>query len=232
MTQNKAKGTRIIKINEARHMVITPIARASFPQLFTARSFQDQPDQAKEFKIDLLFDPADIEKKGKGAKGVTPSLKEAYYNALKDQWGPDQKKWPKMRYGFSDVFSDGNEKKNGEGEPYDGYEGKIVLTAKAKEKYPPKVFDRYGKPLDEADMYGGCYVQVKVIARPYDFAGNRGVSFKLYQVIKIKDGDRFGGGGNTDMAFAVEEDASDQFEGGNGEEDNSDSSNDDEDDNW
>lgn len=227
MSTTQAKKTRMIKVNEARHMVITPIARASFPRLFTARSFQDQPDQPKDFKIDLLFDPADIEKKGKGAKGVTPSLKEAYYNAVKDQWGPDQKKWPKMRYGFDDVFSDGSAKVNGDGEPYDGYEGKLVLTAKSKEKFPPKVFDRYGAPLDENDMYGGCYVQVKVIARPYDFAGNRGVSFKLYQVIKVKDGDRFGGGGNTEMAFKVEEEAGEHLGDGNPEESETDS-----DDNW
>lgn len=222
---SNAKQTKIVKVNEARHMVITTIARASFPNLFTARSFKDQPDQPKEFKIDLLFDPADIKKPGKGKKGATPSLYEAYYNALKDQWGPNKDKWPKMRYGFKDVFKDGNEIKNAEGEVYDGYAGKIIVTAKSKEKFAPKVFDRYGEPLDEQDMYGGCFVQAKLIARPYDFAGNRGVSFKLYQVIKVKDGERFGGGGNHEMAFAVEEDASDQFEGGN------DDSND-EDDNW
>lgn len=210
-----AKQPKIIKVNEARHMVITVIARASFPQLFTARSFQDQADQQKEFKIDLLFDKADIKKPGKGIKGPTPSMYDAYFNALKDQWGPNKDKWPKMRYGFSDVFKDGNEVKNAEGEVYDGYADKIKVTAKSKEKYPPKVFDRYGKPLTEADMYGGCYVQAKLIARPYDFAGNRGVSFKLYQVIKIKEGERFGGGGNHELAFAVEEEA--QIEGGNPE---------------
>src|SRR5690606_34765654 len=91
--QMKAKQTRIIKVNPARHMVVTTLARASFPQLFTARSFQDQPDQPKEFKIDLLFDPADIKKPGKGAKGATPSLHQAYFNAIKDQWGPDKAKW-------------------------------------------------------------------------------------------------------------------------------------------
>ncbi len=220
-----AKQTKIVKVNEARHMVITTIARASFPNLFTPRSFKDQADQQKEFKIDLLFSPEDISKPGKGAKGATPSLKDAYYNAMKDQWGPNKDKWPKMRYSFSDVFKDGNEIKNADGEVYDGYEGKIIVSAKAKEKYPPKVFDRYGQPLNEQDMYGGCYVQAKLIARPYDFAGNRGVSFKLYQVIKIKDGDRFGGGGNHEMAFAVSEEASDQFEGGNDESN-------DEDDSW
>jgi len=219
------KETKIIKVNPARHLVITPIARASFPQLFTARSFKDQADQAKEYKIDLLLDPADIKKPGKGKKGPTPSLQEAYMNALKDQWGPNKDKWPKMRYGMKDVFKDGNEIKNAEGEPYNGYAGKIVITAKAKEKFAPKVFDRYGEPLNEADMYGGCYVQALLIARPYDYAGNRGVSFKLSQVIKVKDGERFGGGIH-EMAFAVEEEAGDAFEGDHGGNDSE------EDENW
>lgn len=219
------KQTKIIKVNPARHLVITPIARASFPNLFNARSFKDDPNQPKEYKVDLLLDPASIKVPGKGKKGPTPSLYEAYYNALKDQWGPNKEKWPKMRYGFKDVFKDGNEVKNAEGETYDGYEGKIVVSAKAKEKFAPKVFDRYGEPLNEQDMYGGCYVQALLIARPYDFAGNRGVSFKLSQVIKVKDGERFGGMSH-EMAFAVEEEAGEAFEGEHGSEESGEGSDD------
>ncbi len=215
IVKQNVKRNKIVKLNEQRHMVITCIARASFPQLYTPRSFQDDPDQSKEFKIDLLFDPADIKKPGKGAKGPTPSLHDAYFNAVKDQFGPDKDKRPKFRYGYSDVFKKGDNMRNGEGEIYEGYEGKIIVTAKSKEKFPPRVFDRFGEALSESDMYGGCYVQAKVVARPYDFAGNRGVSFKLYQVIKIKDGERFGGGGNHELAFAVEEEAGDNLPDGN-----------------
>ncbi len=227
-TNTQAKKTKMIKVNPARHIVVTTLARASFPQLFTPRSFQDQPDQAKEFKIDLLLDKDDIKKPGKGAKGATPSLYEAYCNARSDQWGSNKEKWPKMRYGFKDVFKDGNKSKNSEGEVYTGYAGKIVITAKAKEKYPPKIVDRYGKPLEEKDMYGGCFVFAQLVARPYDFAGNRGVSFKLNQVMKWEDGERFGGGGNHEMAFAVEEDGSGHMGGGEAGEGGGES----EDDNW
>ena len=38
-------GPRLIKVNESRHLVVTPKFRVSFPQLFTARSFQDAEDQ-------------------------------------------------------------------------------------------------------------------------------------------------------------------------------------------
>lgn len=214
MNAKQTKQTKIIKMNPDRHLVVTQIARASFPQLFTPRSFQDDPDQQKEFKLDLIMEKADVKEPGKGKKGPTPSLYDAYYNACKDQWGPDKTKWPKFRYGFEDTFKDGNNVKNGEGETYDGYENKIVVTAKSKEKYPPKVFDRYGEPLTETDMYGGCYVQALLVARPYDFAGNRGVSFKLSQIIKVKDGERFGGGGMHEMAFSVEEDAGHELDGG------------------
>lgn len=196
-------NTRNIKITE-RHVVITPVARASFPNLFKARSFQDNPDEKKEFSIDLIFDPAQIEEDGKGKGGkVTPSLKKAYFNALRDRWGEDKTKWPKFKYGPKDIFRDGNECKDFEDEVYDGYAGKIIVKAKASEKYPPKVFDKTGKPAtDENLIYGGCFVQAKVIARPYSFAGNNGVSFKLYEVIFRTDGERFGGDLGT--SFEVE----------------------------
>lgn len=199
-----AKQTRNIKITD-RHIVIIPKARASFPNLFKARAFQDNPNEKKEFSIDFLFDPADIEKQGKGKGGkLTPSLKQAYVAACVDKWGKDKTKWPKFKYGYKDVFRKGDDIKNAEGETYQGYEGKIVVKAKSAEKYPPKVFDRFGQVShDEGLIYGGCYVQAKVIARPYDFAGNRGVSFKLYEVIFREDGERFGGIGGP--AFEVEE---------------------------
>lgn len=206
-----AKQTKIVKINEARHMVITPLARASFPQLFTPRSFQDNPTLKKEYKVDLLFDPSDLEVEGKGNAGPTVSLKKAYFNAIRDQWGNDKAKWPKFK---NRTFIKGETKTNKDGDIYEGYEGKILVIAKAIEKFKPRLYNADGTLLQEQDMYGGCYVKAKLIARPYDFGGNQGVTFKLYQLMKVKDGERFGGGVSSEMAFGVEEqDLEDSYDG-------------------
>lgn len=205
-----AKQTKIVRINEARHMVITPKFRVSFPSVFTARSFQDDPDQKKSFSVDMVFDsPEDFKKKYAGKKKQTVSMMGAVMNAKIDQWGADKKKWPTMPH---KIFKSGDERTNKDGEVYQGYAGKVFVTAKSGEKFPPKVVDRFGKPITEKEFYGGCYAQAQLIARPYDFGGNRGVRFMLLQLMKLEDGERFGG--IADDVFDVAEVDEESFEGG------------------
>src|SRR5690606_15361703 len=111
-------------------------------------------------------------------------------NAKADQWGPDKEKWPKFPH---KLFKDGNDRTNKDGEVLKGYEDKVFVTAKSGEKFPPKVVDRAGNPITEKEFYGGCYAQAVLLARPYDFGGNKGVRFLLLQLMKVKDGERFGG---------------------------------------
>lgn len=184
-------GPRLIKVNESRHLIVTPKARLSFPQLFVARSFQDQEGQKKEFRADLIFDSQDaFKEKGKTKRGETPSMIGAINNAKVDQWGPNKDKWPKMPF---PVFKKGSERTNKDGEVYEGYDGKWFVTAKSGEKFPPKVLLANGQPASEKDLYGGCFVKAALLARPYAFGKNFGVRFILLQLIKVGDGERFGG---------------------------------------
>ena len=180
----------LIKINKERHMVITPVARVSFPNVFTARSYEDDPENKKQFQVDLLFDSKDVLKeKFKGKKTKTISVMQAISNAKKDQWGPDKSKWPKFPY---PVIKIGNERKNTEGEIYDGYKGKVFISARCGEKFPPKVIGLDGEPLTEAEFYGGCYARAQLIARPYKYGKNHGVRLVLIQLMKVEDGEKFG----------------------------------------
>lgn len=204
-----AKKQDICKVNEARHLVVTPTFRVSFPNLFTARSYQDKPDQKKQFKIDMIFDSqADFKIKGRTPKGTTPSMLEAVNNAKVDQWGPADK-WPKFAY---KVFKNGNDRTNDEGEILLGYEGKFFVTAKSGENFPPKVMLSNGLQASEADIYGGCYAQAALLARPYISGKNEGVRFMLLQVRKVKDGERFGGGFNNEDLFENTEETFDDIE--------------------
>lgn len=199
-------GPRLIKVNESRHLVVTPKFRVSFPQLFTARSFQDAEDQKKEFRVDMIFESQDdFKKKGKTKRGETPSMIGAINNAKTDQWGPNKDKWPKMPF---PVFKKGDERVNKDGEIYEGYSGKFFVTAKSGEKFPPKVILRNGQPATERDLYGGCFAQAALLARPYAFGRNFGVRFILLQVMKLEDGERFGGV-SEDLFDVVEEDEMD-----------------------
>jgi hypothetical protein len=210
MRRNNAN--KMVKMNEARHMVITPKFRVSFPNVFTARSFQDDPDQKKCFQLDMIFDSTeDFKKAYKGKKKQTVSMLQAINNAKADQWGSDPKKWPKFPH---KVFKDGNERTNKDGEIYAGYEGKHFVTAKSSEKFPPKVVGMDGKPLDESEFYGGCYAIAQLMARPYDFGGNKGVRYLLLSIQKVEDGEKFGGVSEAEDVFDVSEVNEDNFEGG------------------
>lgn len=185
-----AKKSQLIKTNKQRHMIVTPVARISFPNVFTARSYQDSPDQKKSFQVDLLFDSKDVLKEPyKGKKLQTVSVIKAIANAKRDQWGSDKNSWPKFEH---PTIKKGDERTNSEGEVYDGYKGKLVISARCGEKFPPKIIGLDGSPLSEQDFYGGCFARAQLVARPYIFGKNNGVRMVLYQLQKTDDGEKFG----------------------------------------
>lgn len=199
--------SKIIKMNKARHMVITPPFRVSFPNVFVPRSFQDTDGVAKNYSLDMIFNSEkDFDKEHKGKTTQTPSMKRVLFNAKVDQWG-SKDKWPKFPF---PVFKEGNERQNKDGEILNGYEDKFYATAKCGEKFPPKVVGLDGKPLDEKSFYPGCYAIAGLMARPYIFGKNQGVRFILLQIQKVKDGERFGG--TPDDLFDVSEVSEDSLE--------------------
>lgn len=188
-----AKNTqaRLIKMNRERHLVITPVFRLSFPTLFTPKAHPDDPQEKKAFRLEGIFDSKEAFKEPyKGKKIQTVSMAKAVLNAKIDQWGSDRDKWPKFAY---PVFRDGDERKNQEGEIYKGYEGGFWFAAKSGEEFPPRVYSSTGQALTEAEVYGGCYCRAELMARPYAVGPNKGIRFVLLSVMKVKDGEKFGG---------------------------------------
>lgn len=204
---------KLIKVDESRHLIVTPKARVSFPQLFTPRAFMDQAGQKKEFRVDLIFDTAEqLKEGGKSKKGATPSILQALHNAKTDQWGTKEN-WPAMPFA---VVKKGDENHNKEGVPYAGYAGKLYITAKSGEQFPPKIYLYDGREATEADIYGGCYAQAVLLARPYAFGKNFGVRLMLLQLRKLGDGDKLGGGVNNRESLFEEvlpEDGGESFGG-------------------
>lgn len=155
--------------------VKTPIFRASFPNLFRPTRPKNAPDtQDPKYSLTMLFaKDADL-----------TELKKAAHNVLVEQFGADQTKWPKK---LTSPFRDQGDM------DYEGYEeGAIFIRATSKQK--PGVVDSKVQPIiDEADVYPGCYMRATVRPFYYDTNGNKGVSFGLQNVQKVKDGEPLGG---------------------------------------
>jgi hypothetical protein len=149
---------------------MTPEFRVSFPSMFKPKAFEGQ--EAK-FGLTMLF-PKTTDLK---------ELKRAAFNAAVEKWGTKDK-WPKnLRL----PFRDGNEKADME-----GYKDTTFVSATSKQQ-PGLVNKAVEEIISEAEFYPGCYARATLIAFAYDQKGNKGVSFSLQNVQKIRDGKSFSG---------------------------------------
>ena len=202
-----AKGkVKLVRVNNERHMVVTQVARLSFPKLFTASSFQDNPNERPEFSCDLIFDSMDdLKKPWAGKKTKTVSFLRAIKNVKVDQWGEDESKWPKFPF---PLIRKGDDRKDAEGKVLDGYEGKFFVKVKSGEDYPPEIVLANGQPATKEDVYGGCFVQAQILCRPYT-SPNPGVAGRIVRIKFVKDGEAFGAGADM-MEYDENEETDDE----------------------
>lgn len=166
------------KMDVSQKKCMTPEFRASFANVFEPKAFEGQ--EAK-FSIAMLF-PKTTNLK---------ALQHAANNAGIEKWGPDKAKWPKP---LRMPFRDGDEKQD-----LDGYKGMIYVGSSSKTK--PGLIDQAKEPITKDDIgadgnpkfYSGCYARATLIAFAYDKAGNRGISFSLQNIQKLRDGKPFSG---------------------------------------
>jgi len=158
--------------------VISPEATISYPHIFEPQT----PPGATEpvYSCALVFaDDVDL-----------TELKAAAQTVAKEKWGDKTAELIKSGKAKMPFRKDGVEK---------GYpEGSIFMNVKSKQQ--PGVVSIYagpdGKPAvltDPKDIYPGAVVKASLRAYAYDVNGNRGVSFSLGNIQKIKDGPRMDG---------------------------------------
>jgi len=151
--------------------------RLSFPALFKAEAFK--PGDEPKFKATFLVAKGDPQEKVIEAKILailkekSPAKADAILKSIRNN--PNKFCW-----------SDGDTKS------YDGYEGMMALSCKAKTR--PTVIAADRSPLDEEDgkPYPGCYVNASIDLFAYDNSGV-GVSASLRGVQFVSDGDSFSG---------------------------------------
>jgi hypothetical protein len=66
--------------------------------------------------------------------------------------------------------------------------------------------------IDSTEVYSGCYAKVSINAFPYSVSGNKGVSFGLNHVQKLRDGDFLGGRSKAEDDFDDEGDDEDDYD--------------------
>ena len=176
--------------------ILTPVGRVTLPALA-------KPDDNGKYGLTMIFDSeADLKK-----------LKAMVDECIKVEWGSKYK--PAQ---LSLPFKNGNDKTDDEGNVRPEYAGCTLATMGTK--YAVTVLNPAKKPIPtaqlEAEVYGGCYciAQVNAYAWEYTEKGKvmkRGVSLGLMNLMKVRDGERLGGGKriSAEDAFAdVEVEAS------------------------
>ena len=188
--------------------LITPEFRASYVFLFTPQeNKQDDGKVKKEYTVTAIFP--------KGAD-LKP-LQAAAMKALSDKYGADQSKWPtNLRSPFRKC-KDRWKNEGGKQTIPPGYEDgdAVFITLKASEKYRPGVVDAAVQDIIEPRiLYSGCYCRASVRPYVYDNKGNKGVSFGLNNVQKLRDGEPLGGVSRPTDDFEPVADAAGEGTGG------------------
>ncbi len=175
---------------EKRQKVTTPEFRASFADVFSPSSFSGGDPK---FSITMLFDK----------KTDLTKLKAMARDAAKERWGD------KLPANLRNPFHDGSEK-----EHLDGY-GPDVIFVRASTKTRPGIVDAQRNNIVSAEeFYAGCWARATLTVFCYDNNGNKGVSFGLLNLQKLRDGESFSARVPADEDFdSVDASAWDDDEG-------------------
>jgi hypothetical protein len=164
--------------------ITTPTGRISFPYLFEkARSL----DPGKEDKYEVtLYIPKSED---------ISALRAEMEKVCKEAFGAKFQSLEKLKH---PPIKDGDSK-----DPTDPAYGHWIIRAKSAKR--PVVCDGSRVNIESKEqVYGGCYGRINVTPGSYSQATGFGVTLYLNAVQKVKDGERFGGGGvSAEEVFEV-----------------------------
>jgi hypothetical protein len=145
-------------------------------------TFTFLPDDEGVFRTGVL-----IPKKEKALiSQIEDAIEEAKEFGKTAKWGG------KIPRNLKIAFSDGDDS---DLDKYPENEGHMILSARSKKKVGLVDSDR--QPiLDPDEIYSGCWAYVSVTSFAYNNE-SKGVSFFLNNIMKARDGERFGGGSSS-----------------------------------
>jgi len=182
-TKSKAKA-KVLKPqnpdNPAR--LITPPFRVAFPHVFQPNPRQTDKEQ---YDVAMLFPKEDTN---------MDHIQASIDYIVKEDWKGKIK-------GLKLPIRDGDEDPAFE-DYQESHEGMLVMSARTV--FKPGVVDKNLEDIiDPGDFYSGCWARASITAFSYDTAGNKGVSFSLNNLQKLKEDEPFASAGMR---------ASDEFE--------------------
>ena len=174
--------------------IITPMFRLSYPAVFEPK--YNELAKREQYQITMLFDK-------KTAAADLKTMKDLMAKVAVWKFGPNPK-------GLLNPFKDGDTDTNKIGElrkeANPSIAGMIVLNSWSKNQ--PGLVNAKKEPIIDSDeIYGGCFCRAQLNAYAYETGGNRGVSFGLLHIQKVKDGDPFGNRTRPEDAFSSVESA-------------------------
>lgn len=175
--------------------VITGEVRLSYVHLF--EPYAQNEDQDPKYSCAILIpksDKATLKRIRRAIEAATEQGKTSRWNG-------------KIPPNLKTTLRDGDEEADLERNPE--YAGHFFMNVNSTNR--PGVVDRNVQTIiDSTEVYSGCYARVSINAFPYSVSGNKGVSFGLNHVQKLRDGDFLGGRSRAEDDFdAVDDDYDD-----------------------
>lgn len=167
-----------------------PAVRLSFPDLFEAVAFQD--GQEAKFGATFLLNP----RNPKHVKAIE-AVEAEEARMIREAWGENPP--PKL---IVEYIGNGNDRTNQQtGEIYDGYQGMIYITAKAKTQPlvldPEKIEIAAGDPRVFAGVFCNATINLYIQANKW---GN-GIRASVRAVMPLGYGEPFGAGRVSEKEF-------------------------------
>ena len=158
--------------------LITPEFRAAFISVFRATAMKnaDGTTSKPKYSIRAAFPPT----------AKLEALKKEAETAAKDKWGDKIPKTLRSPFRLNEELET----------PIVGIgDDWVVMSFSANEDRRPGIVDaELQAVIDDTDIYSGAWFRAQVRAFAYDTAGNKGVSFGLQNVQKLRDDDPLGNG--------------------------------------
>ncbi len=107
----------------------------------------------------------------------------------------------KKPVGLKLTLRDGDDPEVTDFEAHPEYAGFYYMAVRSKTM--PGLVDGQLKPLDEGEVYSGCWANVSVSSFAYNVSGNKGISFALRNIQKLRDDTPFGGVSRAEDDFEM-----------------------------
>ena len=106
--------------------------------------------------------------------------------------------WKRLPSGLHSPLIDADNGRPSDGSTYpEEFKNHWILQVTSSLDYPPELVNEDCEPLEDGEMYGGCYGFASVSFYAYSVGVNKGVGCSINSFMKTRDGERITAGRPT-----------------------------------